>query len=112
MAAETLLALWNDTPTRRAIGDFVQAVSTEGSPGFVVPAQRVAVFDDDGTLWSEKPVPIQLDFTLSTGRAGRPGPVPGGTAALPGVRVRPHGGAAALPGGERLQHLHRLGRGS
>ena len=33
MAAETLLALWNDTPTRRAIVDFVQAVSTEGSPG-------------------------------------------------------------------------------
>jgi hypothetical protein len=44
MAAETLLALWNDTPTRRAIVDFVQAVSTEGSPGFVAPAERVAVF--------------------------------------------------------------------
>jgi len=64
MASETLLALWNDTPTRRAIVDFVQAVSTEGSPGFVVPAERIAVFDNDGTLWSEKPVPIQLDFTL------------------------------------------------
>ncbi len=64
MAAETLLALWNDTPTRRAIVDFVQAVSTEDSPGFVAPAERVAVFDNDGTLWSEKPVPIQLDFTL------------------------------------------------
>ena len=64
MAAETLLALWNDTSTRRAIVDFVQAVSTEGSPGFVAPAERVAVFDNDGTLWSEKPVPIQLDFTL------------------------------------------------
>jgi len=64
MAAETLLALWNDTPTRRAIVDFVQAVSTEGSPGFVAPAERVAVFDNDGTLWSEKPIPIQLDFTL------------------------------------------------
>jgi phosphoglycolate phosphatase-like HAD superfamily hydrolase len=64
MAAETLLALWNDTPTRRAIVDFVQTVSTEGSLGFVAPAERVAVFDNDGTLWSEKPVPIQLDFTL------------------------------------------------
>jgi phosphoserine phosphatase len=64
MAAETLLALWNDTPTRHAIVDFVQAVSTEGSAGFVAPAERVAVFDNDGTLWSEKPVPIQLDFTL------------------------------------------------
>ena len=38
MAAETLLALWNNTPTRRAIVDFVPAVSTEGSPGFVTPA--------------------------------------------------------------------------
>ena len=47
MAAETLLALWNDTPTCRAIMDFVQAVSTEGSPGFVVSAERVAVFDND-----------------------------------------------------------------
>jgi hypothetical protein len=64
MAAETLLALWNDTPTRRAVVDFVQEVSTEGSPGFVAPAELVAVFDNDGTLWSEKPVPIQLDFTL------------------------------------------------
>jgi hypothetical protein len=64
MAAETLLALWNDTPTRRAIVDFIQTVSSEGSPGFVAPAERVAVFDNDGTLWSEKPVPIQLDFTL------------------------------------------------
>lgn len=43
MAAETLLALWNDTPTRRAIVDFVQAVSTEGSPGFVAPAEREAL---------------------------------------------------------------------
>jgi hypothetical protein len=63
MASETLLALWNDTSTRRVIVDFVQAVSTEGSPGFVVPAERVAVFDNDGTLWSEKPIPIQLDYT-------------------------------------------------
>ena len=38
MAAETLLALWNDTSARRAIVDFVQAVSTERSPGFVAPA--------------------------------------------------------------------------
>ena len=72
MAAETLLALWNDTPTRRAIVDFVQAVSTDGSPGFVVPAERVAVFDDDGTLWSEKPMLVLHDdadreFAYTTG---------------------------------------------
>ena len=72
MAAETLLALWNDTPTRRAIVDFVQAVSTDGSPGFVVPAERVAVFDNDGTLWSEKPMLVLHDdadreFAYTTG---------------------------------------------
>ena len=64
MATEELLASWHDGPGRQAVVDFVQAVSTEGSPSFVAPAERVAVFDNDGTLWSEKPIPIQLDFTL------------------------------------------------
>jgi hypothetical protein len=64
MTAESLLASWNDTATRRAIVTFVQAVSSEDSGRFVPPAERVAVFDNDGTLWSEKPIPIQLDFTL------------------------------------------------
>jgi phosphoserine phosphatase len=64
MAGEALLASWHDTPTRRVITDFVEAVATEGSPGFVPEAERVATFDNDGTLWSEKPLPIQLDFTL------------------------------------------------
>jgi AraC-like DNA-binding protein/phosphoserine phosphatase len=64
VAAETLLESWNDTPARRAIVDFVRAAGTEDSPGFVPPADRVAVFDNDGTLWSEKPIPIELDFIL------------------------------------------------
>jgi phosphoserine phosphatase len=64
MAAESLLAAWNDTATRRTISAFVQAVTNEGSNRFVPLAERVAVFDNDGTLWSEKPIPIQLDFTL------------------------------------------------
>jgi phosphoserine phosphatase len=64
VAAENLLRSWNDTPTRQAVIDFVESVSSEGSPGFVAPADRVAVFDNDGTLWSEKPIPVQLDFTL------------------------------------------------
>ena len=65
MAEETLLASWRDGATRRAIVDFVRSVGTEDSPGFVPPPDRVAVFDNDGTLWSEKPVPVQLDFTLA-----------------------------------------------
>ncbi len=64
MAEEPLVNTWRDTPTRKAIVEFVQSVSAEGSSGFVAPAERVAVFDNDGTLWSEKPIPIQLDFTL------------------------------------------------
>jgi hypothetical protein len=54
VAAETLLQSWNDTPTRQAIIDFVQAVGGEGSPDFVAPAERVAVFDNDGT-WTWPP---------------------------------------------------------
>jgi phosphoglycolate phosphatase-like HAD superfamily hydrolase len=63
MVAEALLASWRDTPTRAAIVDFVAGVTADGS-SLVAPADRVAVFDNDGTLWSEKPIPIQLDFTL------------------------------------------------
>jgi phosphoserine phosphatase len=64
VAAEALLESWNDTPARTSIVDFVGGVSDEGSADYVIPAERVAVFDNDGTLWSEKPIPTQLDFTL------------------------------------------------
>ena len=50
---------WNDRATKRAIVDFVARVTTPGSPAFVLPADRIAVFDNDGTLWCEQPV-IQL----------------------------------------------------
>jgi phosphoserine phosphatase len=65
MAEEALLASWRDGAARRAIVGFVRSAGTEGSPEFVPPPERVAVFDNDGTLWSEKPVPVQLDFTLA-----------------------------------------------
>jgi phosphoglycolate phosphatase-like HAD superfamily hydrolase len=57
------LASWKDGPTRSAIVDFVGRVATEG-PDFVAPEERIAVFDNDGTLWCEKPMYIQLDFLL------------------------------------------------
>jgi phosphoserine phosphatase len=63
LPGEALLASWADTATRRAIIDFVTAVTAEGDRYLPEP-ERVAVFDNDGTLWSEKPIPIQLDFTL------------------------------------------------
>jgi phosphoglycolate phosphatase-like HAD superfamily hydrolase len=62
MAAQ--LASWNDGATKSAITDFVARVSEEGGPDYVEPAARVAVFDNDGTLWTEKPLVIQLDFTI------------------------------------------------
>ncbi len=64
MVAEALLSSWRDTATRAAVVGFVAEVTREGATGYVPPAERVAVFDNDGTLWSEKPIPIQLDFTL------------------------------------------------
>jgi phosphoglycolate phosphatase-like HAD superfamily hydrolase len=61
---EPHLSLWNKTPTRQAILDFLTAVTTPGSPDFVPPAERIAVFDNDGTLWCEKPMYPQMDFIL------------------------------------------------
>jgi phosphoserine phosphatase len=58
------LASWNDTATRRAIVEFVGRATTEDSPDYLAPAERVAVFDNDGTLWCEKPMPIELGFIL------------------------------------------------
>jgi phosphoserine phosphatase len=59
-----ILPSWNNTPTRQAILDFVAAVTDEACPQFVPPAERIAVFDNDGTLWCEKPMYIQLDYLL------------------------------------------------
>ena len=58
------LGSWREGASKQAIQDFVQRVTTEGSPDFVPSPERVAVFDNDGTLWCEKPMPIQLDFLL------------------------------------------------
>ena len=58
------LASWSDTPTRAAIIDFVARVTAEDGPDFVPPTERIATFDNDGTLWCEKPMPIELGFIL------------------------------------------------
>jgi phosphoserine phosphatase len=62
--AETALASWRDTATTRAILQFVAAATREGDEGWIPPPERIAVFDNDGTLWTEKPMPIQLDFIV------------------------------------------------
>lgn len=58
------LTSWTDGPTRSAITDFVERVTDEDGAEYVEPDARVAVFDNDGTLWCEKPLVIQLDFTV------------------------------------------------
>jgi phosphoserine phosphatase len=59
-----MLTSWNDGKTKQAIVDFVARVTDEGGPDYVAPPSRIAVYDNDGTLWCEKPMPIQLDFTV------------------------------------------------
>jgi phosphoserine phosphatase len=56
------LPSWNDTAPKQAIIRFVEQVSTPGSPGFVPPAERIATFDVDGTLWSEQPGYVEQAF--------------------------------------------------
>src|SRR4051794_35722626 len=58
------LSGWKDSAAKDAILDFVARISEDGSPDAVPIADRVAVFDNDGTQWAEKPMPIQMDFCL------------------------------------------------
>ena len=59
----TRLASWNEGSAKDAVLDFVQRVTTEG-PDFVAVADRIAAFDNDGTLWVEQPLPPQFDFVF------------------------------------------------
>lgn len=60
----TPLPSWNEGATKTTILDFVRRVTTEGSPDFVPPAERIATFDNDGTLWCEQPNYMQAFFLL------------------------------------------------
>ncbi|WP_246726480.1 HAD family hydrolase [Rhizobium laguerreae] len=58
------LPSWNDTASKVAIVSFVEKVTGQGSPDFVPETERIAVFDNDGTLWVEHPMYVQLAFAL------------------------------------------------
>jgi hypothetical protein len=60
--AQDPLPSWNDTAPKKTIVAFVEKVTKEGSSDFVPPAERIATFDNDGTLWCEQPV-VELVFT-------------------------------------------------
>jgi hypothetical protein len=63
------LPSWNDGAAKQAILNFVAAVTQQGSPDFVPPADRIATFDNDGTLWVEQPMYTQLSFALDRVKA-------------------------------------------
>ena len=71
LAADPLPS-WNDGPAKQSIVSFVEKVTTEGSPSFVPVPERIATFDNDGTLWCEQPVPVQVYFALDRVKALAP----------------------------------------
>jgi phosphoserine phosphatase len=66
------LPSWNEGAAKQSIVDFVAAVTREGSPDFVPVPQRIATFDNDGTLWCESPFPVQLFFAFDRVKAMAP----------------------------------------
>ena len=71
-AADDPLPSWNDTAPKKAIVAFVEKVTKEGSPDFVPEPERIAVFDNDGTLWAEQPVYTQVLFLIDRIKALAP----------------------------------------
>jgi hypothetical protein len=63
-AQSDALPSWNDGPAKQAIVGFVGRVTKQGSPDLVPPAERIATFDNDGTLWCEQPMYVQMAFVL------------------------------------------------
>jgi phosphoglycolate phosphatase-like HAD superfamily hydrolase len=70
--ADDPLASWNDGAAKRAIVDFVQRVTTPGRPDFVPEPERIATFDNDGTLWAEQPMYFQFMFVFDRIKAMAP----------------------------------------
>lgn len=66
------LPSWNDGAAKKATTDFVARVTTQGGADFVPPAERIAVFDNDGTLWCEQPIYFQAAFALGRVKAMAP----------------------------------------
>jgi hypothetical protein len=66
------LPSWNEGANKQAILNFVSAVTRQGGPDFVPPAERIAVFDNDGTLWCEHPMYVQMAFVLDRVKAVAP----------------------------------------
>src|SRR6478752_4476475 len=70
--AQNSLPSWNDTAPKQAIVAFVEKVTKEGSLDFVPAPERIATFDNDGTLWAEQPIYVQFRFALDRVKALAP----------------------------------------
>jgi phosphoglycolate phosphatase-like HAD superfamily hydrolase len=72
LQAQDPLPSWNDTAPKKAVVAFVEKVTKEGSPDFVPVAERIATFDNDGTLWAEQPIYFQFAFAIDRVKALAP----------------------------------------
>jgi phosphoserine phosphatase len=107
-AAPDPLPSWRDTGPRQAIIGFVRKVTTRG-PGYVAPPERIAVFDNDGTLWPENPIPFQAAYAFDEIR--RRAPDEPALAADPMVKALLAGDVATLLAGKHhdgLMHIMAL----
>ena len=98
--AQDALPSWNEGPAKKAIVEFVTKVTTPGSSNFVPVSDRIATFDNDGTLWSEQPVPVQFYFVADRVKALAP-QHPEWTTQEPFASLLKGDVQAALAGGDR-----------
>jgi hypothetical protein len=70
--AQGLLPSWNEGPSKQAVISFIEKTTTQGSADFIPVSERIAVFDNDGTLWSEQPIYVQIAFTFDRIKALAP----------------------------------------
>lgn len=100
MARHDVLPSWRDGASRAAILDFVDRTTREGSPDYVAPAERIAVFDNDGTLWAEQLMYVQLYFAVDRVKTLAP-QHPEWTTTEPFKSILAGDVAKALAGGEK-----------
>ncbi len=105
-AATDALSSWNETPAKQSIVDFVERVTTSDTADFVAEADRIAVLDNDGTLWTEAPVPFQAAFVFD--ELKRRAPTEPALAADPMVQAALKGDVATLLAGDRHEGLLRV----
>src|SRR5262245_45693299 len=72
MAQGDPLPSWNEGSVKKSITDFVSRVTTQGGSEFVPPPERIATFDNDGTLWAEQPIYFQVAFAIDRVKALAP----------------------------------------